>query len=277
MSQHPNYESKKRKTSKKSCKKRLIREAYEDYKCYEILEGTLNYIEDEEDNYVKINEIIPRNANQIIYSDYIRNQNIDIIFATGPAGTGKSFVGIAESLREIFELNNYKKLLITRPVVTCSEDLGYLPGSYEDKLDPYLRPIYDIFEKYLKKEDIKYYINEKIIEITPLGFIRGRTFGDDLKNNGVILIADEMQNSTPEQMKTLLTRIGENSKIIITGDPRQSDLNKPNGLSDFIQKYKSHSNKEELNSIKIIEFEKKDITRSKVIKTVLNIYGDKDN
>ncbi len=263
----------KRRNIKRRNKKSLLIDAFQDYETIGILDKFYNYDDDETDNEYNINidELIPRNENQRNYINYIKNKHIPIVFSIGSAGTGKTFIAIVEALREVFVYNNYKKILITRPVVTCSEDLGYLPGSYQDKLDPYLRPLYDIFLKYISKKNLKYYLDEEIIEICPLGFVRGRTFEKEC-----IFICDEMQNSSPEQMKNLLTRLGDGAKLIITGDIRQSDLNKPNGLNDFINKYKNHSNKEELNSIKIIEFERKDIVRSKVIKTILNIYEDFD-
>ncbi len=272
-----NEEKLKKNSNKRKNKKRLFMEAYDDYNSNRILDNIYSVFNnnydnnyDDNENDIVIDEIIPKNENQKIYIEYIKDKATPIVFSTGAAGTGKTFIAVIEALREVFVNKNYKKILITRPVVTCSEDIGYLPGSFQDKLDPYLKPLYDIFLKYISKKDLKYYLDKEIIEICPLGYIRGRTIENSF------MIIDETQNCSIEQMKNLLTRIGKGSKFIITGDLKQSDLNKVNGLNDFINKYKNYSNNKEVNSIKIIEFEKKDVVRNKIIKTILNIYGDED-
>jgi phosphate starvation-inducible PhoH-like protein len=268
MTQHLKS-SKPRKPNKRYKKNRILQESYEDYKCYEVIKGQLTYIGDDEDETVKFTEIIPKNENQKLYRDYIRDNNINLVLSVGEAGTGKTFVAINESLREIFELNNFKKLIVTRPIVTVSnESLGYLKGNIDEKMGPYTTPITEIMDKYFNKEDIRYYLSQKIIEVLPLGFCRGRNFED------TIIIGDEFQNSTIDQMKTLLTRLGKNSKLILTGDLRQSDLKGENGLSNFLNLFKKYSIDNDIDSIKIIEFSKNDIVRSKIVNLILKIYDN---
>ena len=190
-----------------------------------------------------------------------------IVIASGPAGTGKTLFGIEQGI-ENYMNETYEKLIFTRPVVTVDEDIGYLPGTLEDKMAPFIRPIYDILYNFLSQKEIENMIYEKTIEICPLGFLRGRTF----KNCWIV--ADEMQNSTISQMKMLLTRIGENSRLIITGDLDQNDRHgEINGLEDFLNKLKGRRS----DSISSIEFEKSDIEREDVVKEVLEIYETNNN
>jgi len=205
----------------------------------------------------------PKNKSQEIYSSILRNKSKKIVVAVGPAGTGKTLFATEYGIR-YFLSESYEKLIFTRPSVTVDEDIGYLPGTLEDKMAPWVRPIYDILYNFFTVKEVETLMTEKIIEIAPLGFMRGRTF----KNAWIV--ADEMQNSTISQMKMLLTRLGENSRLIITGDLDQYD--KPeyvNGLEDFLNRFKfKHS-----NSITSFEFEKDDIQREEVVKEVLEIYS----
>ena len=154
---------------------------------------------------------------------------------------------------------------MTRPVVSVEEDIGYLPGTLEEKMDPWIRPIMDIFGEHFSQTDIQYMIKEKILEICPLAYMRGRTFKDSF------IIADEMQNSTPNQMKMLLTRIGEDSKMVITGDLNQHDRKyDENGLKDIYERVKNKPSKR----IDTVVFEHGDIERSPIIKDILDLYGD---
>jgi phosphate starvation-inducible PhoH-like protein len=154
---------------------------------------------------------------------------------------------------------------MTRPVVSVEEDIGYLPGTLEEKMDPWIRPIMDIFGEHFSQTDIQYMIKEKILEICPLAYMRGRTFKDSF------IIADEMQNSTPNQMKMLLTRIGEDSKMVITGDLNQHDRKyDENGLKDIYERVKNKPSKR----IDTVVFEYGDIERSPIIKDILDLYGD---
>jgi len=209
----------------------------------------------------------PKSTNQDKYVEYLNDDKIDMIIAVGPAGTGKTLFAC---LKAISQLKNgeIKKLVVTRPVVTVEEDIGFLPGNIVKKMDPWTRPIFDLFLEFFSKTELDNFIYNNIIEISPLAFMRGRTF----KNS--IIIADEMQNSSPNQMKMLTTRIGVNSKMIITGDLNQSDIPINNGLEDLIAKinrYNTNTNNS-LHAIKIVTFEKRDIERSEIVKSIINIY-----
>ncbi len=205
----------------------------------------------------------PRTNTQDDYVRLLKNPNKKIVVVNGPAGTGKTLFATEYGVR-YFLTDKFEKLIFTRPSVTVDEDLGYLPGTMEEKMAPWIRPIYDILYQFLSVKEIQTLIEEKVIEIAPLGFMRGRTF----KNTWII--ADEMQNSTIPQMKMLLTRIGENSRLVITGDLEQHD--RPyelNGLEDFLRKFKGKRS----NSISSMEFEKEDVQREDVVKEVLDIYA----
>jgi phosphate starvation-inducible PhoH-like protein len=163
-----------------------------------------------------------------------------------------------------FLTGTYDKLIFTRPSVSVDEDLGFLPGTLEEKMAPWIRPIYDVIYQFITPKEVTQLMEDKHIEIAPLGYMRGRTF----KNTWIV--ADEMQNSTINQMKMLLTRLGENSRLIITGDLEQFD--KPdiiNGLDDFLNKFKGKRS----SSISSFEFDREDIQREEVVKEVLEIYA----
>ena len=183
--------------------------------------------------------------------------------ATGPAGTGKTLFATEYGVK-MFLTGQYEKLIFTRPSVSVDEDLGYLPGTLEDKMAPWVRPIYDVLYNFITPKEVTSLMEDKIIEISPLGFMRGRTF----KNCWIV--ADEMQNSSISQMKMLMTRLGENSRLVVTGDLEQYDrVNEVNGLEDFLSKFKGKRS----SSISSIEFYKSDIQREEVVKEVLDIYG----
>jgi len=182
---------------------------------------------------------------------------------SGPAGTGKTLFATEFGVRN-FLLGVYDKLVFTRPSVTVDEDIGYLPGTLEEKMAPWVRPIYDVLYQFITPREVQQHMENKVIEIAPLGFMRGRTF----KNAWIV--ADEMQNSTVSQMKMLLTRLGENSRLIITGDLEQHDRpNEMNGLEDFLNKFRGKRS----SSISQFEFEKSDIQREEVVREVLDIYA----
>jgi phosphate starvation-inducible PhoH-like protein len=204
----------------------------------------------------------PKNPNQEKYFEMLKDKNKKIIFATGPAGTGKTVLATEQGIH-YFLSKVYDKLIFTRPSVSVDEEIGFLPGTLEEKMAPWIRPIYDVLYNFLSVKEVEYLMQEKIIEIVPLGFMRGRTF----KNS--FIVADEMQNSTVNQMKMLLTRLGENSRLVVTGDLEQHDrLYEKNGLKDFLEKLSKH----ESNLICSIDFERKDILRENVVKEVLDIY-----
>ena len=224
-------------------------------------------------HYMKSEQKIPRftsfynptTPNQQKYVDVLSNSNHSLIFGIGPAGSGKTLFACTEAIRSL-KNGQVKKIIITRPIISVEEDIGFLPGNIKKKMDPWLQPIYDIFLEYYTMSQIDHMIYNGVIEISPLGFMRGRTF----KN--VFIIADEMQNSTPNQMLMLLTRIGQNSRMVITGDINQSDIKSRNGLADFFTKYSCWPSKHDCNDIQMVFMNDVDVQRSSIVKSVLNIY-----
>jgi phosphate starvation-inducible PhoH-like protein len=209
------------------------------------------------------------NSKQIKLQNIIQNDNNKIIVVTGVAGTGKTMIACNEAIK-MFKENKINKIVITRPTIPVDgEDLGFLPGTLQNKIYPYLIPVYDYFLDHYTQDQLLNLINSKKIEVCPLAYMRGRTF----KNT--IILADEMQNTTPNQMKMILTRLGINSKIIITGDLEQSDILKYNGLQNLLelmdQKYPEYYKMIE-NNIAKIELDESCIQRSEIIKTIINLY-----
>ena len=262
-------EKKKSRKYKKKSEKELMNEYYKEMenensfsnkkKIYE----NIQYLSPNERKNFDNKFTKPINANQEEYVNTLKNINKKIIIVSGPAGTGKTMFATEYGVRN-FLLGVYEKLIFTRPSVTVDEELGFLPGTLEQKIEPYLRPIYDILYKFVTPNEVKQMIEDKVIEIAPLGYMRGRTF----KNCWIV--ADEMQNSTVSQMKMLMTRIGENTRMVITGDLEQHDRGEElNGLEDFLNKFKGKRS----SSIKNIEFDKNDIQREEIIREVLDIYS----
>ena len=205
----------------------------------------------------------PKTRSQEIYVSMLRSKSKKIVLATGPAGTGKTMFATEFGVRN-FLLGRCEKLIFTRPSVSVDEDLGFLPGTLEDKMAPWVRPIYDVLYQFMHPREVSELMEEKVIEIAPLGYMRGRTF----KNCWIV--ADEMQNSTVSQMKMLLTRIGECSRLVVTGDLEQHDkVTDQNGLEDFLDKFRGRRS----SSISSFEFERQDIQREEVVKEILDIYG----
>ncbi|MCK5017244.1 MAG: PhoH family protein [Candidatus Peribacteraceae bacterium] len=205
--------------------------------------------------------IKPQTQNQNQYIKDIKENTL--VFGVGPAGTGKTLLVVNYGINEILK-KNYKKLIITRPVVEAGEKLGFLPGDLEEKLDPYLKPIFDYINEILgNTEDARGWIS-KHVEIAPLAFMRGRTF------NNSFIILDEAQNTTKEQMKMFLTRIGYDSKAIVTADPTQIDL-KDICTSGILEILEVLNNKPD---VKICKFYECDIVRSKIVQTIVEAYGD---
>jgi phosphate starvation-inducible PhoH-like protein len=206
----------------------------------------------------------PKNESQELYVSLLKHKNKKIVVATGPAGTGKTLFATEYGIRNFLN-GTYEKIIFTRPSVSVDEDLGYLPGTLEEKMAPWVRPIYDVLYNFLTPKEVQQLMEEKIIEIAPLGYMRGRTF----KNAWIV--ADEMQNATVSQMKMLLTRLGENSRLVVTGDLQQYDRTfENNGLDDFLWRLKKRGGESE--SIVSFEFQKTDIQREPVVKEVLDIY-----
>jgi phosphate starvation-inducible PhoH-like protein len=205
---------------------------------------------------------LPKNMHQEKLVAVLKDPTKKIVFITGPAGTGKTLFATEMGLYHYWKAGEIQKLVFTRPNIAVDEELGFLPGTMEEKLGPYVRPIYDILYQFLTPPSIVHMMEDKTMEIAPLGFMRGRTF----KNTWIV--ADEMQNATISQMKMLLTRIGENSKLIITGDLDQSDIGRENGLKDFLEKWKCPS-----KHLAHIQFQTSDILREVVVQEILDIYN----
>lgn len=203
--------------------------------------------------------IKPKTLNQqkLVYSV---SQN-DLVFALGPAGTGKTYISVALAVKAL-KNKQVKKIIITRPAVEAGETLGFLPGDLKEKLDPYLRPIYDALFDMIPGEKLRYYMENNVIEIAPLAYMRGRTL-----NNAFILL-DEAQNTTPMQIKMFLTRMGPQSKVIITGDVSQIDLPKKqkSGLIEATQILK------DVEGIGFVELSGKDVVRHKIVKDIITAY-----
>ena len=205
----------------------------------------------------------PKNDSQTHYTNLLKNKQKKIVVANGPAGTGKTLFATEYGIR-YFSTNVYDKLIFTRPSVSVDEDLGYLPGTLEEKMAPWVRPIYDILYRFITPKEVTRMLEEKIIEIAPLGYMRGRTF------ENAWIVADEMQNSTISQMKMLMTRLGTNSRLVVTGDLDQHDkVGDLNGLEDFLHRFKGKRS----SSISSFGFERDDVQREEVVKEVLEIYG----
>ena len=212
-----------------------------------------------------------RNPIQEKYIKYLEDPQRSVIISSGPAGVAKTYLCNAIGIKKLLS-GEVERLIITRPAVSVDEEHGFLPGTLEDKMDPWMRPIYDVFYKFISPQQVKQMILKQQIEICPLAYMRGRTF------DRAWICADEMQNSTVQQMLMLLTRVGMESKLVITGDPYQHDRGyQNNGFSDFITKFKLASVDMELSSdvesdFGLIEFTENHVERSKSVKTILNIY-----
>ena len=208
--------------------------------------------------------ILPRNRNQETYVLSLLNQQKDIVFGIGPAGTGKTLLAVQVAVK-LFKEGAIDKIIVTRPAVSVDEDLGFLPGTLEQKMAPWTRPIFDVLREYFTAKEIEGMIAEGVLEIAPLAYMRGRTF------KKAYIIADEMQNSTANQMKMLLTRIGDDSRMIVTGDLKQGDRIEDNGLADFLGLI---ARTEGSRSIDVVHFDVQDVERHAAVKEVLKIYGE---
>ena len=207
-----------------------------------------------------------KNETQQEYINLMNNIHAHIIVATGPSGTGKTLLAASKGAEE-FSDRHFDKIVITRPAVSVDEEHGFLPGDLLEKMDPWVKPITDILGSYFSKQQLEYFMKEEKIEVAPLAYMRGRTF------KHCWLIADEMQNATREQVKMLLTRLGEGSKFILTGDLDQADSGfENNGLAHFMDKLVPYG---ATDYIKYVEFSHDDIERHPVVREVLDIYEDK--
>ena len=207
-------------------------------------------------------EIIPRSLNQEHYLSLLLDSRKSIVIATGPAGTGKTLLAMMAAIKALKE-RQITKIILTRPAVGVEDEKhGFLPGTLQQKMEPWTKPLFDVLHEYYTTRDTQSMLENDIIEICPLAFMRGRTF----KN--CYIIADEMQNATPNQMKMLLTRIGENSRILVTGDVRQTDRKEgDNGLLDFRKLLAEFENSKYVSSIL---FNNKDIERHPAVEELLH-------
>jgi phosphate starvation-inducible PhoH-like protein len=209
-------------------------------------------------------QLSPRNVNQELYVRKLQDDAKSIILAIGPAGTGKTMLAVQNGIR-LFQEGKVDKIIVTRPAVSVDEDLGFLPGTLNEKMAPWTRPIFDVLGEYYQQKDIAKMLEDGTIEISPLAYMRGRTF----KN--AYIIADECQNTTVNQMKMLLTRLGDNSRMVVTGDLAQADRLNDNGLINFCNLL---GGKQGLKHVDIVQFNAKDIERHNAVKEVLALYGD---
>ena len=211
-------------------------------------------------------ELIPKSRTQESYIDLLTDPTRLIIFATGPAGTGKTMLAVMAAI-QAYQRGDCSKIVITRPAVGVDDEQhGFLPGDINAKMAPWTRPIMDVFADYYRQTEITRMLDESVIEVSPLAYMRGRTF----KNAWII--ADEMQNATPSQMKMLLTRLGENSKMVVTGDVQQADRkDADNGLIDFKRLVADY---EGSRYVAGIEFAGRDIQRHAAVVEILKIYGE---
>ena len=204
--------------------------------------------------------IRPKTVNQHKLVEQVRDN--DLVFALGPAGTGKTYISVAMAVKAL-KAKQVKKIIITRPAVEAGENLGFLPGDLKEKIDPYLRPIYDALNDMIPFEKLSYYMEREIIEIAPLAYMRGRTL-----NNAFILL-DEAQNTTPMQMKMFLTRMGPESKMIVTGDISQIDLppNQKSGLREALRILWK------VKAIGFVELSEKDVVRHRLVRDIIEAYN----
>jgi phosphate starvation-inducible PhoH-like protein len=196
----------------------------------------------------------PKTPGQCKYMLALRSPK-PIVIGTGPAGSGKTLLACQVALEHVSKIQR-PNIVLTRPIVTVDEDMGYLPGDMDQKMEPWTKPMYEIFGQFFNRNQM-----DRFITVEPLGYMRGRTF------NNTLIIADEMQNATPNQLKMLLTRVGEGTKLIITGDLGQSDLGPENGLRDLVYKMQC----QDLEYIRHVEMGDEDIVRHPAVKEVLRL------
>jgi len=206
-------------------------------------------------------KVMPKSENQKDYLKKLRSKTIN--FATGPAGTGKTYMATAFAVEKLMR-KEVSKIVLTRPVVEAGESLGFLPGALEEKIDPYLRPFFDAINKMLGAEKVQQLLDQSIIEIAPLAYMRGRTISDSF------MLLDEAQNTTKMQMKMFLTRLGPNSQAVITGDPTQIDLPKKeiSGLLDAVKRLGN------IDDISISNFDSSDVIRHELVSKIIQAYDN---
>lgn len=218
---------------------------------------------------------LPKSENQKKYVHFLADPTRPIVLGVGPAGCGKTLFACIEAIQKL-KSGEVQKIIITRPIVPVEdEELGFLPGDIIHKMDPWTRPIFDIFLEYYQQRDLDAMLVAGVIEIAPLAYMRGRTFKRSF------IIADEMQNSTPNQMMMLTTRIGDHSKMVITGDLKQSDRSSQNGLFDLMSRLRVYNGDSSIDhskmAVAMVEMTYSDIERSPIVAKILDIYNRKMN
>ena len=211
--------------------------------------------------------VLPKTMHQQQYVDALYRTNTSLVLGIGPAGCGKTLLASSYAIEQCVA-GRYDKIVLTRPVVPVEEELGYLPGTVRNKMEPWTQPIVDVFEKATSRKEVMQFLEKGTIEIVPLAYMRGRSF------QRTLVLADEMQNSSPSQMKMLTTRMGEASKLVVMGDLEQSDLpsSKENGLSDLYRRMLA-APVEWRTEIAMIQFGQDDVVRSQLVKQLLQLYG----
>ena len=209
-------------------------------------------------------QIYPKSLSQETYLLKLNDPNKMIVFAIGPAGTGKTMLAVQWAIDQL-KYGSADKIIVTRPAVSVDEEHGFLPGDLNEKMAPWTKPIFDVIAENFNAREIENFIKEGVIETSPLAYMRGRTF----KN--AVVVADEMQNATPSQMKMLLTRLGQNSKMVVTGDLQQADRPSNNGLLEFLKLY---NNFQGHRYVDLVKFDVQDVERHEAVKEILSIYGD---
>jgi phosphate starvation-inducible PhoH-like protein len=210
-----------------------------------------------------LKKVAPRSVQQHVYVNALRNNAL--VFGVGPAGTGKTYLATALAVNMLMS-KQVKRIILTRPVVEAGENLGFLPGTLEEKVDPYLRPFFDAMNDMMGAEKVKMLMEQQVIEIAPLAYMRGRTITD------AYIMLDEAQNTTSTQMKMFLTRLGENSRMVVTGDPTQIDLKRGvrSGLKDALAVL------EGLGEIEVIRFTEADVVRHDLVARIVRAYDERD-
>ena len=230
------------------------------------LEGIISGHEDAPSVVIRTRKktIVPRSAMQIDYMRALASH--DMIFALGPAGTGKTYVAVAQAVSQLIT-GSVQRLILSRPAVEAGERLGFLPGDMKEKVDPYLRPLYDALYDCMPPEQVERRMASGEIEVAPIAFMRGRTLAD------AFVILDEAQNTTPAQMKMFLTRFGQNSRMVICGDPRQVDIpggDAQSGLADAVRRV------EGIEGISVIRFGSADVVRHPIVGRIVDAYEGKE-
>ena len=209
--------------------------------------------------------VVARTAKQATYIKLLQGNSAPIVIASGSAGSGKTAIATHVGVDKLQE-NKVERIIITRPAISVDEEHGFLPGTLEEKMEPWLRPVFDVLQKHYSRDQIRQMVQSRTIELCPLAFMRGRTF------EKAWIICDEAQNCTPNQMLMVMTRIGHGSKLVITGDPSQFDRGfEVNGLQDIIRRVE-HLDMDGKNDIAVVHFDGADVVRHPIIPKVLGLY-----